>query len=125
VNIRRSIALLVPIAISACSGPSLYAPLPQSAFAYPNSDVSPGTHVRATVTRSYIYPFQTPHYGDAEMRREAYVDALKGTDGDLIIDGDFTMTSKMIPLGFVNIFTVNATVEGTAAKIVQVGPRQK
>ena len=112
------------LAQSACTGPSLYAPLPQSGFATPNSDVVPLGHVKATVSRTYIGPFQNPVYGDALTRRDAYEQALKGTDGDLIIDGDFTVRSTIVPIVF-QFVTVQATVEGTAAKISTVGYRPK
>ncbi|HEY0183410.1 MAG TPA: hypothetical protein VGC09_11435 [Rhodopila sp.] len=121
---RLLIVLASLLGASACTGPSLYAPLPQSAFATPNSDVVPLGHVRATVSRSYIAPFQTPDFGDATMRRDAYAQALKGTDGDLIIDGDFSMRSTIIPVG-VQIYSIQGTVEGTAARIATVGYRPK
>ncbi len=58
------------------------------------------------------------------MRRDAYAQALKGTDGDLIIDGDFSMRSTIIPVG-VQIYSIQGTVEGTAARIATVGYRPK
>jgi hypothetical protein len=122
---NSSWVLLCPFAVMACTGPSFYSPLPQSAFAVPNSDVAPLGHVKATVSKSYISPFETPTYGDATMRREAYLDALKGTDGDLIIDGDFSVRSSTVPLLFFNVTNVEGTVEGTAAKVTTVGARPK
>jgi hypothetical protein len=121
---KITVCALFLLGLGACTGPSLYSPLPQSGFATPNSDVVPLGHVRATVTRTYVSPFQNPVFGDATMRREAYQQALKGSDGDLIIDGDFTVRSTVIPIGlmFVN---VEGTVEGTAVKIATVGYRPK
>ncbi len=121
---KLSVVAFILLMQGACTGPSIYAPLPQSSFATPNSNIVPLGHVKAVVTRTYIGPFQTPQFGDATMRRDAYTQALKGSDGDLIIDGDFTVRSTMIPIGLI-FYNVEATVEGTAAKISTVGYRPK
>lgn len=122
----RKIPIVVSLLLAqcACTGPSLYAPLPQSGFATPNSDVVPLGHVKATVSRTYIGPFQNPVFGDAIMRCDAYEQALKGSDGDIIIDGDFAVRSTIVPIGL-QFVTVQGTVEGTAAKIATVGYRPK
>ena len=117
--------LLAPVILTACTGASLYAPFSQSNFTYPNSDVVPPTHVKATVTRSYILPFQNADIPDATVKRDAYIEALKSSGGDVIIDGDFSIRSKMIPLFVVMVVNVEDTVEGTAAKIRKVGFRPK
>src|SRR3954447_13578452 len=116
--------LLVSLSLAACTGASVYAPMAQSNFAYPNANLSPLTHVKASVTRTYFSPFQIPDIPSAAMQREAYFKALQGSGGDLIIDGDFTVQTKLIPLLFVTIITAEGTVEGTAAKIDQVGIRK-
>lgn len=121
--IYRSASLSILILASGCAGPSLYTPLPQSHFSYPNSDVSALGPVKGTSKRSFISPFQTPIFNDATMKREAYDDALKGSRGDFIIDGDYKIESTMIPLLFVSIFNVEATVEGTAAQTTNKGNR--
>jgi hypothetical protein len=118
--------LFASLALSACTGPSIYTPMPQSNFTYPNSSVAPLTHVRASVRQTYIAPFQTPDFADARMQREAYFKALQGSGGDLIIDGDYAIRSTVIwiPLLPVYFFNVEGIVEGTAAKIVEVGERR-
>ena len=119
------LAIALPLLASACAGPSLYTPLPQTNFAYPNSDVAPLSHVIGTSQRSYFFPFQSPEFNSAEMRREAYANALVKSGGDLIIDGDYTVKVKMIPLAFITLYTVDATVEGTAARMTAMGNRPK
>jgi hypothetical protein len=119
------LAMVGLLATSACSGPSLYSPLPQSNFAYPNSDVTPMSHVVGSAKRSYFMPFQTPEFSDATMRREAYADALSKSGGDLIIDGDYTVKTTMIPILIGELFTVEARVEGTAARMTALGDRVK
>jgi len=100
--------------------------MPQSHFAVPNADYEPINHVKGTATESYIMPFQTPDgIPSPKLQRDAYFEALKISGGDLIIDGDFSVRTTMIPLLFVYIVTVEGTVEGTAARIIQVGARQK
>ena len=116
--------ILASLSLAACTGASVYAPMPQSAFAYPNSDLSPLGHVRASSTRTYISPFQILDIPGAAMQREAYLKALQGSGGDIIIDGDFTVRTTLIPLLFVTIINAEGTVEGTAAKVVQVGSRK-
>jgi hypothetical protein len=118
------IVLLPVLGLAACTGPSLYEPMPQSAFAFPNSDVVPLTHVRATVSRFYIMPFQSPNFDNAAMRREAYLQALKGTNADIIIDGDYSVRTKLFPILLVFV-QVQGTVEGTAARVTRVGSRSK
>jgi hypothetical protein len=123
-NLSGMPALLLSLALTACTGASAYAPMAQSNFAYPNSNISPITHVKASVTRTYVSPFQIPDIPSAAMQREAYFKALQGSGGDLIIDGDFTVRTTLIPLLFVTIINAEGTVEGTAAKIDQVGMRK-
>jgi len=121
--IYKHAALSLLVLASGCAGPSLYTPLPQSHFSYPNSDVAALGPVKGTSKRSFIFPFQTPIFNDATMKREAYDDALKGSRGDFIIDGDYRIESSMIPLLFVSIFNVETTVEGTAAQTTNKGNR--
>jgi hypothetical protein len=116
---------LVSLTTSACTGPSLYEPLPQSQFVYPNSDVIPGGHVTGSAEQTYIMPFQIPQYDSAVMRREAYVNALSPNGGDLIINGGFSERSMMVPLFIIYIVTVDYSVEGTSARMAEVGTRPK
>jgi hypothetical protein len=118
-------AVLTLLIVDACTGASVYAPVPQSAFTPPNSDVVPGQHVKATVSRTFISPFETPVIPDAAMQREASYKALQQSGGDLIIDGDYTSKITLVPLLFIPIviYNVEGTVEGTSAKVAQVGAR--
>jgi hypothetical protein len=121
-TIRWSMPLL--LALAGCGGPSLYAPLPQSGFALPNADFLPLNHVKATVSHTYFMPFEMPTGGgNGTMQREAYLQAMKGSDGDLIIDGDYTTKTTLYPLAVVTLMVVQGTVEGTAAKVKTVGSR--
>jgi hypothetical protein len=120
----RILSLFAPLVMAACTGPSLYVPMPQSNFVPPNSTARPDPqHVKATVTATYISPFQTPVMPDARLQREAYAKALQGTDADLITDGYYTVHVTMIPLFTIVIFKVEGTVEGTAVKLVEIGRR--
>jgi hypothetical protein len=120
------LAVLFPLALAGCSGASLYVPLPQSHFAVPNGDYEELNHVKATVSESYVMPFQTPEgIPSPKMQRDAYFEALKASGGDLIVNGDFSVRTTTIPLLFVSIVTTEGTVEGTAAKIIQSGHRTK
>lgn len=121
---RGAFALFSNLTLVACTGASVYGPMSQSHFVPPNSDVAPIGHVKASVTRVYVSPFQTPDIPSATMQREAYIKALQGSGGDLIINGDFTVRTTLIPLLFIVVFNAEGTVEGTAARIVRVGRRQ-
>ncbi len=55
-KIRAAATLLATTPLLACTGASIYAPLPQTGFTAPNSTVAPVTHVRGTASRSYTGP---------------------------------------------------------------------
>ena len=123
-TMNKVLSLTLVFGIAACTGPSVYVPMPQSNFVPPNSTAA-GTnqHVKATVSSTYIYPFQNPIIPDARQQREAYAKALQGSDGDLIVDGYFAVRSTLIPLMFIQVYNVQSTVEGTAVKVVEIGRR--
>jgi hypothetical protein len=116
-------SIMISLILSGCTGPSLYQPLPQSHFVYPNGEPNRLDHVKGTVTKTYIMPFQIPEFQSARLQREAYAIALEKSGGDLIIDGDYSVRSTLIPLPFLQIVTVEGTVEGTAAGQPKIGPR--
>ena len=122
-RIGRLLGVTAPLAIAACTGPSLYVPIAQSGFAPPNSNAFGGTHVRATVRTSYISPFNTPIIPDARLQREAYAKALAPTGADLITDGHYQVRTTLIPLLLVQVYNVEGTVEGTAVKVAEIGAR--
>jgi hypothetical protein len=98
--------------------------MPQSSFVPPNSNaINTQQHVKATVSSTYIYPFQNPIIPDARQQREVYAKALQGSDGDLIADGYFAVHSTLIPLIFIQVYNVESTVEGTAVKVAELGRR--
>jgi hypothetical protein len=120
---RAAGILFAPIVLAACTGPSLYVPMPQSNFAIPNANLVGMGHVKGTVTATRVSPFQNLVIPDARLQREAYAKALQGSGGDLIIDGDYTARTTMIPLIFLQVYTVEGTVEGTAVKVAEIGSR--
>lgn len=117
------VALGIALSLSACEGPSVWEPLAQSNFAYPNSNVVPTTHVSATVSKSYVVPFQNPNFNDAALLEQAINEARKKSGGDIIVDGSYSMTSTTIPLLFIAVVSVDVTVEGTATKM-ELGKRE-
>jgi hypothetical protein len=122
--ISRVLGLPFFFGIAACTGPSVYVPMPQSNFVPPNSTAAnTQQHVKATVSSTYIYPFQNPIIPDARQQREVYAKALQGSDGDLITDGYFAVRSTLIPLFFIQVYNVESTVEGTAVRVVEIGRR--
>jgi hypothetical protein len=121
-NLSLGALLLTGAFVAGCTGPSIWEPMPQSNFAYPNSNVTQLDHVKASVSRTYLLPFQNVNFMDATQKQEAYNAALQRSGGDLIIDGNYTVRSKIVPLFIVTSITVEGTVEGTAAKMV-VGSR--
>ena len=118
----RQAALCAGLVASGCTGPSIWEPLPQSNFAYPNSNVIPLQHTQGTVSRSYIAPFQTPVLNDAALMQDAIDQAVHNGGGDLLIDGSHSVQSTIVPLLFITVYTEKVTVDGTAAKM-EVGKR--
>ena len=108
--------------LGGCAGPSLWLPMTQSNFDYPNSNVIPLKHVVGTSTRSYFSPFEIPRFSDATAIEEAINNALRGSGGDIMIDGSYAMESKLVPLLFFESVTVTYTVDGTAGKM-EIGKR--
>ncbi|TDH64211.1 hypothetical protein E2C06_02375 [Dankookia rubra] len=118
---RGAAALLLPLVLTACTGASIYAPMPQSGFTAPNMTVAPLQHVKGTAARTYVLGLQTPAIPDARLQREAVMKALQGSEGDLIINADYQVVlTSFAPLP---IMRVEGTVEGTAARVVQIGAR--
>jgi len=95
--------------------------MPQSGFTPANATVAPLEHVKGTAARTYLFGLQTPAIPDARLQREAVMKALQGSEGDLIIDGDYQVVlTSYAPLPFIR---VEGTAEGTAARVVQLGAR--
>ena len=117
--------LLLALSVTAlfgCAGPSIYQPFNQTHFAYPNSNVIPLGHARGSASKSYINLLvyqQMPDFGGTALFEEAATRALSGSGGDLIIDGTYQVSSTIYPL----VTVVNATVDGTAAKM-EIGKRK-
>ena len=118
-KIRAAAILLATSPLLACTGASIYAPLPQTGFTAPNSTVAPVTRVRGTASRSYFALLSFPVVPDARLQREATFNALQGSGGDLIVDASYSA----VVTTFGPYARVDRTVEGTAARIVQVGAR--
>jgi hypothetical protein len=110
------------VALSGCTVASIYSPLPQSGFAYPNSNVIPLRHSEGEAMRYYLAPFQIPDFTSGSLLQDAVSSALQTSGGDLIVDGDYTIKTKMIWLLYVQLYMEDVTVEGTAAKM-ELGKR--
>lgn len=110
------------LVLSSCTVASVYTPLAQSNFAYPNSNVIPLKHAEGESSRTYVAPFQTPDFGAGEQTQEAINLALQQSGGDILVDGSYTMKATMVWLYIVEIYTVDVTVEGTASKM-ELGKR--
>jgi len=110
------------LALSGCTVASQYSPLPQSNFAYPNSNVIPLKHAEGEASRTYIAPFQIPDFTSGAVLQDAITNALQNSGGDLLVDGDYKLKTKMIWLWVVEVYTVTANVGGTAAKM-ELGKR--
>lgn len=113
---------LTALALSGCAGPSMYKPMVQSNFAYPNSNVVPLKHAQGQASRAYVVPFQAPDFENGAQEQDAINSALQSSGGDLLIDGSYSMRSKLYPLLFVQLWTVDVTVDGTASKM-EIGKR--
>ena len=120
----RALALLATagLILCCCAGPSVWQPLPQSNFAYPNSNVVPLRHAQGTSSRTFVSPFQLPDLNDARQTQEAINKALQTSGGDIMIDGSYTMRSMTVPLLFISVVTVDVVVDGTAGKM-EIGKR--
>ncbi|MFN3077046.1 MAG: hypothetical protein ABT940_09250 [Alphaproteobacteria bacterium] len=119
---RLLAAAALPALLSACSGPSIWVPIAQTNYAFPNSNVVPVGTAKATATRSYVVPFQTPRFADAVAYAQLRDQALKSKNADILVDAEYHATTTIVPLYIVNIWTVNETLEGTAAKM-EIGKR--
>jgi len=113
--------LLATSILSACAGPSIYRPLVQSNFAYPNSNVVPLGHAQGVSSRTYVVPFQAPDFDSGSQITDAINSALQSSGGEIIIDGSYSMRSTMYPILF-QIWTVDVSVDGTAGKM-EIGRR--
>lgn len=108
--------------LAGCAGPSVWEPMAQSNFAYPNSNVIPLKHTEGASSRTFILPFQVPVLNDARQTQEAINKALQASGGDIMIDGSYRMRSKIVPLFVVTLYTVDVEVDGTAGKM-EIGKR--
>jgi hypothetical protein len=116
------LTVTIALALSGCTVASLYTPLSQSNFDYPNSNVIPLRHTEGHASRTYIAPFQLPDFTSGAAMQDAINNALQTSGGDLVIDGSYKMTTTMIYLVVVQAYTIDVTVDGTAAKM-EIGKR--
>jgi hypothetical protein len=103
--------------IAGCAGPSLYVPFGQSHYVPPTDRIATIKHVQTSVSHTYVRPFQQPDLGGT-LQGEA-MDAARASQpgASVIIDGGYELQTTTIPLLFVNVETVTATVDGTAAGV--------
>ena len=88
--------------------------LPNSNFAYPNSNVEPLGRVTGSASKTTVF---SAAIVDKEMLDTAYANALKQKGGDLLINYKLTTETTMIPIPFIPIFITELKVDGTAAKM--------
>ena len=88
--------------------------VPNSRFAYPNSNVEPLGRVTGSASRTSIF---TANIIDKEMLDEAYGNALKQKGGDFLINFKLTVETTMIPIPILTIFITELKVDGTAVKM--------
>ncbi|MCK4468036.1 MAG: hypothetical protein KAU60_06760 [Desulfobacterales bacterium] len=107
-----SIALLIlAVSLSGCSF-KMGDYIPNSHFAFPNSNVEPLGHVSAEVSRTGFF---NAALVDKELIKEVMDQALKQKGGDILINYkmDTTVSSWVI----LPIYTTTLHVEGTACKM--------
>ena len=113
-SVRAGILIAAAAALtSGCTVMQASFPAAQSHFAYPNSNITPIGHVKGSASITGLMPVVQ----DADMEEQAIQNALAQKGGDVLVD--YTMTTKvtMLPLMFINIYTTDLTVEGTATKM--------
>ena len=110
----KAVGLLVlTLMLSGCTQSFYLGKKPQSNFAYPNSNVAPLQRVSGKASKTKIF---YPPTVDAIIEREAIEDALRGASGaDLLINYQVYAKLTLVPLLYINIYTLTVTVEGTAA----------
>jgi hypothetical protein len=87
--------------------------VPQSHYAYPNSNVIPLSQVKGEATRTSFF---SPPLPTASVQHDSIYNALQKAKGaDLIINSFHFM--DITSLGFLPIYTLTYRVEGTAAKM--------
>lgn len=108
-------------ALAGCTGPSIWEPMVQSNFAYPNSNImdrqrisldqngklSGGTHAKGIAVRYYPL-WAIPKLEDARQTQEAIDQALANGHGEILVDGSYRMESSNAFL----FWAVKVTVEG-------------
>ncbi len=122
------ILALMVIVTSGCSMKFFDGHKEQSAFTAPNSNVETiGSRVTGKASKTVVYPFgstlATPSWS-GDMLNQAYSDAMKGTDSDLLVNVDVLKKATFIPLLIVTIITSEVEVEGQPAKVIEIGKQE-
>lgn len=87
--------------------------MPNSHFAFPNSNVKPLGHVSAEISKTTIL---VPSMVDKEMIDELMDKALKQKGGDLLINYKASTSVTYIPIG-IPIFITKVRLDGTACEM--------
>jgi len=113
-------SIMVSLLFSACAVGSTANLVPQSHFAFPNSNVKPIGPAKGEATEWSIF-FPSNVTGD--MEQKAYQKALEGTGGDLLVDIVSYSVTKIIPIPYIPLYYTTLYVEGIAAKM-EVGKQK-
>ena len=129
-SIVTSIVLLVFLGLNTgCSQKFFAGHKEQLGFSAPNSNIhtTGNGKVFGAASTTTVYPFGAtlamPSFS-AELKEAAHQDALKGTDGDFLINADVMQGYTIIPLLIVTIVTSTIEVEGQVAKVSEVGKQK-
>lgn len=129
-SIIVSIVLLIFLGLNTgCSQKFFAGHKEQLGFTAPNSNVvtTGNGKVIGTASSTTIYPLGAtlamPSFS-AALKEEAHQDALKGTDGDFLINADVMQGYTVIPLLLVTIITSTIEVEGQPAKVSEIGKQK-
>jgi len=107
------IVTLIAVGASGCTKTYFQKFDPQSHYGYPNSNVTPLSHVKGQATKTVFF---APPMITASLQHDAIYNALQQAKGaDLLVNTFHFM--DMTDLGILPIYTITYRVEGTAAKM--------
>jgi hypothetical protein len=110
---KLMIFFLLALGLSGCTQTYFQKFDPQSHYAYPNSNVTPISHVKGQASKTTFF---SPPMLSASLQHDAIYNALQQAPGaDLLVNSFHfqDMTSLLI----LPIYTITYRVEGTAAKM--------
>ena len=125
-KVPRSLAfagvlLLLVISLSGCTVGRFAWVYPQSHFAPPNSNIVPLGRVQAEDSIVWVF---FPVMQDADLQETVHQMAIKQKGGDILIDYVGITEIVLYPVPYINIYVTTYKVDGTAAKIVEIGKKE-